>query len=874
MLTRLVVRTVEFSSRRPWTIVILAVVLTGLSAFYATQHFAINTDIGKLIDSKEDWAKRDTALERAFPDRANVTLVVVEAPAIELADAAAGELARQLARQPERFRGVFLPSADAFFTHNGLLFLSTDQVTKTSQELIDARALLEALARDPSLRGLANLLSVSLIVPLQTGQLKLSAMVPLLARSADTVDAVLKGQPAALSWRSMLDVEASSAKGPARSFIAVHPVLDFSALEAGQDAASTIRSLGQNLRLGERFGARIRLTGPIPLADEEFASVAQGAVPNAVGTLLTVVFILWLALRSIKLVCAVFVTLIVGLSITVALGLWLVGTLNMISVAFAVLFVGIGVDFSIQFGVRYREARNSHPALRDALAHTARTIALPLSLAAAATAASFFSFLPTAYRGVSELGEIAGVGILCVAFPLSITLLPSLIALLKPAAERILPGFAALAPLDRFFEKHRRALLIITLGIILMGAPLLARLDFDFNPLHLKNTQTESMATLIDLKDSPEAAINNVQVLAPSRAAAEAMVQHLARVPEIGQITTLASFVPDNQTEKLAAINKAAETILPVLSPHPLEPALDQGRVTALKNAARELENAASDFPGPGAPEAKRLAASLRALAQANAATRDRAEGAFALPLRLALVSLGELLMPGPITLETLPPALVNQWQAQDGQELVDIAPKVPPGVDPNDDAMLERFSRAVLKAEPRAIGGPISILESAHTIIVAFSQAACLATVSIMLLLWIALRRFGDVLRTLLPLLVSATVTLELCVVFGISLNFANIIALPLLLGIGVAFKIYYVVAWRAGQTGLLQSSLTQAVILSAATTATAFGSLWLSHHPGTSSMGKLLALSLACTLIGAVFFQPILMGRPRANAGPPAQG
>ena len=100
----------------------------------------------------------------------------------------------------------------------------------------------------------------------------------------------------------------------------------------------------------------------------------------------------------------------------------------------------------------------------------------------------------------------------------------------------------------------------------------------------------------------------------------------------------------------------------------------------------------------------------------------------------------------------------------------------------------------------------------------------------------------------------------------FGISLNFANIIALPLLLGIGVAFKIYYVIAWRAGQTGLLHSGLTQAVILSAATTATAFGSLWLSHHPGTSSMGKLLALSLACTLVGAVFFQPVLMGKPRA--------
>ena len=106
-------------------------------------------------------------------------------------------------------------------------------------------------------------------------------------------------------------------------------------------------------------------------------------------------------------------------------------------------------------------------------------------------------------------------------------------------------------------------------------------------------------------------------------------------------------------------------------------------------------------------------------------------------------------------------------------------------------------------------------------------------------ILLWLALRRFGDVLRPLIPLLVSAVVTLELCVAFGMPLNFANIIALPLMLGIGVAFQIDYVMAWRSGRTGLLQWSLTHALLFSAATTGTAFGSRWLSHHPGTSNMG-----------------------------------
>jgi hypothetical protein len=307
---------------------------------------------------------------------------------------------------------------------------------------------------------------------------------------------------------------------------------------------------------------------------------------------------------------------------------------------------------------------------------------------------------------------------------------------------------------------------------------------------------------------------------------------------------------------------------LPALQQPPAPPATDAQRVTSLRAAAQALRNAALDNPGPGAQEAERLGASLRSLARAAPAARDRAETAIALPLRLSLASLQTALHPGPVSLTSLPPELVRDWLAPDGRALLDIAPKKLIGLDQQADTELRDFAQAVLRVAPNATGGPISILESADIVIRAFIQAAVLAAVSITLLLLVAFRRIADVLYTIGPLLVSALVTLELCVVFDISLNFANIIALPLLLGIGVAFKIYYIMAWRSGTTGLLQSGLTQAIILSAATTGTAFGSLWLSHHPGTASMGKLLALSLVCTLIGAVFFQPILMGAPRKKA------
>jgi predicted RND superfamily exporter protein len=167
----------------------------------------------------------------------------------------------------------------------------------------------------------------------------------------------------------------------------------------------------------------------------------------------------------------------------------------------------------------------------------------------------------------------------------------------------------------------------------------------------------------------------------------------------------------------------------------------------------------------------------------------------------------------------------------------------------------------------PQASGAPIFVVEAAATIVKAVLEAAVWSVASIALILFVTLRRWVDVALTLVPLMVAILVTLEVCVAIGLELNFANIIALPLLLGVGVAFKIYYVMAWRAGETNFLQSSLTRAVFFSACATATAFGSLWFSHHPGTSSMGKLMALALVTTLSAAVLFQPALLATQRKN-------
>ena len=212
------------------------------------------------------------------------------------------------------------------------------------------------------------------------------------------------------------------------------PVLDFGDLQPGAKASELIRSTARTLGLTPDKGVRVRLTGSVPMADEEFGTVAEGALLNACLSIGAVLLILWLALRSGRIIFAVLVRLFAGLAVTAAAGLALVGALNLISIAFAVLFVGIGVDFGIQFSVRYRQERHDNGTLRDALIAAGRNAGKPLALAAAATTAGFYAFLPTAYKGVSELGLIAGTGMI-IAFLMSITLLPALLVLLKPPGE-------------------------------------------------------------------------------------------------------------------------------------------------------------------------------------------------------------------------------------------------------------------------------------------------------------------------------------------------------------------------------------------------------------------------------------------------------
>jgi hopanoid biosynthesis associated RND transporter like protein HpnN len=859
MLRATIARIVDFSTHHRAPVIGIAFVVAVLAALYAAQHFAIDTNIENLLSKQLPWRQHEIAYETAFPRRSELTLAVIQASTPENAKRAAEVLTSRLRERTDVIRSLFQPGGGEFFDHNGLLYSSTEDLARTTRQLMSAQPLLGTLAADPSLRGLMDGLAFG-TMGAQGGQLKLDDLARPWTLASDTLDRVLKGEKADFSWRVLMKGKPAE-PSELRAFIEVHPVLDFSALEPGKAASDAIRQAAAELKLASDYGATVRLTGEIPLSDDEFATLKQSAPIDVFVTIVAVMVILWLALRSGRIILACFLSLLVGLAATAALGLMMVGALNLISVAFAVLFIGLGVDFGIQFSVRYRAERHELDDLLPALRVTGNNVGAQLTLAATAVAAGFFSFLPTDYRGLSELGLIAGCGMI-IAFIMSVTLLPALLALFNPPGEPHPLGFRFLAPVDRFMERHRITIVVLTLLVAVLGLPLLYFLRFDFNVLNMRSPEVESVATYLELKKDPKTGISSIYVLKPSLAEADKAAARIAKLPEVAHAITLTNFVPDDQDRKLGLIRRAAGAIEPVINPKKLRPApSDAEDVRALTTAADGLKQLTNEEQGAGAAAAGRLADLLSRLAKADPGVRARAQAAFVPPLKTALDDLRNGLKAQPVKLDSLPGELKRDWMTDDGRALVEVSPKG----DPGDNDVMRKFATAVLSVEPAATGSPVSLQESGRTVVRAFIEAGVWALVSITILLWIVLRRFGDVLLTLVPLLLAGAVTLEICVLIGLPLNFANIIALPLLLGVGVAFKIYYVMAWRAGQTSLLQSSLTRAVFFSAMTTATAFGSLWASHHPGMSSMGKLLVLSLACTLSAAVLFQPALMGPPR---------
>lgn len=857
MIAAIVARIVEFARRNAVLVMIACLVLAAAAAVYAAGHLAVDTDIERMLPSNVAWRQNERALDEAFPQNNNLLVAVIDARTPDLAEQAAAELADKMRAEPQLFTHVRQPDGGPFFDRNGLLYLSPEELDKVAQQLIAAQPLIGSLAHDPSLRGLFDALA-TFVSGAGTDTEKVAQLDPTLTMIGNVVQRIIDGKRASLSWTEMMTGRKPNARD-LRRFVMTRPVLDFSGLESGATARTEIRRLASELGFSSESGVRLRLTGSVALDDEQFATLREGALRSTVLSVVMVCAILFIALRSVKLVGAIIVTLAAGFMLTAGFAALAIGSLNLISIAFGVLFIGLAVDFSIQFSVRYRDQRHRLGTFPAALRGTALTIGPSLVLAAGATAIGFLSFVPTRYTGIQALGWIAGGGML-IAIALNFLLLPALLAIVRPRGEPEAIGFRRAAPLDRWLIERRQWVIGGAALLAAVSIALLPQIAFDFDPLNLKNPNSESVSTARDLMKDPMTTPYTAEILAPSLDDAKALAERVGELPEVAQVVTAASFIPEEQDKKLPIIEDLALLLGPSLNdPQPLPPPSDE----AVLKAMRACGNAMEKIGKPGSPAA-RLGAALH-----GAATRG---APIVAPLRAALLAgllrrldgLREMTQAKALTLESLPPELRNGWIAADGRARIEVFPKG----DARDNRVLERFVAAVHSVAPDATGTPVTIQEAGRLISRAFVDAGLVGVAAITILLCAVLRRLREVMMVLGPLLLAALLTLAVTVVIGMPLNYANIIALPLLLGIGVAFDIYFVMNWRAGQIYHLQSSTARAVLFSALTTLSAFGSLGLSNDPGTAEMGILLTISLVCTLFCTFIVLPALLGPARVAA------
>jgi hypothetical protein len=864
MLTRLLVGLADFSRRNALAVVLASILLAAFSGWMAMHGLGISTDTDQMFSQKLPWRQRAIQFNQDFPQFTNLLVAVVDARIPEEADATAAALAAKLSADHTHFISVRRPDASPYLQKEGLLFLDTKQLTSLMNRTIDAQPFLGQLVADPTARGLFSALSL-LGMGVTQGDADLTPYLDPIRGFHQVLANALAGHPQPLSWQNLLGGDLSDLAGKYR-FVLVQPRQDYGALEPGGDATKAMLADIAQLEFVKAGTAHVRITGQIALADDQFASVAQGAVWGLAGSVVLITLWLFLAVRTWRLIVPILGTLVFGLSLTMLFATLAVGTLNLVSVAFGVLFVGIAVDFAIQFSVRYRERRFENPGdPAEAMRQNAKRVGGQILVAATATSAGFLAFVPTSFIGVAELGLIAGFGML-IAFACTMTFLPAAITLLRPPGEGRLVGFAWAVPLDPLVTRWRRPILAVAAALAVVAAAVSPHLLFDSDPLDTQNPHTQAMETLRDLLNNPVTNPYSIDVLTPNVQAAETLAAKLKTLPTVSKVIDIGSFVPDDQQQKLAIIADAESILAATLAP-PATPSapLTPGQVRlAAKTALAQIDPALTKLP-PDHPLAA-IAGDLRQLQNAPDSVAMTTNAALTRFLPEELDRLRAALSAEPVTLASIPPDMARDWRLPDGQARLQVMPK-----DLGKGSRgLRRFVAEVTRIAPNAGGSAVTIEATSDTIVGAFRDAAIYAVLAIAVILGIALRRLRDVALVLAPLILSALLTLLVAVLLPLPLNFANIIALPLLLGVGVSFNIYFVMNWRDGRRMLLGSATARAIVFSALTTSTAFGSLALSAHPGTASMGELLLISLACTLTASLVFIPALL----ASLPPPPTG
>jgi len=843
---------IRFIRRYSTATLLLVLISAVLAGAYAATHVSINTSTTDMLAEDLPFQKQFLELDQAFPQDYRTIVVVIDADSAERARAAAETLTQGLVRHPEAIRSVFHPEGDPFFRRHGLLFLDIPELEALGSMLAGAQPMLAALASDPSLRGLADVLTLALRNIDQIGGGSLPPQFEAaLEGIASTVERVGSGDVTPFSWRGALAGDVDPHFSGRRQLLLLEPAFDFNSLQPAEKAISLIRSTAEALELDSAHGVRVRLTGEPVMMEDELKSVEESIGIANLLTVAIVVALLVVGLRSARLVEATMFSLLVGLTWTACFAVVAVGELNLISVAFAVLFIGFGVDFGIHLCMRAKEYIDADIGPGLALEEASAGVAPGLALTTISASIGFLAFVPTAYQGLVELGIISSAGML-IAFATSLTLVPAYLNVRPPQRSDVRQQRVANQLLERTLRRRARPILWTSLALGAAAAAAVPFVRFDDSPLNLRDQRSESVATLYDVLADERFDPFRAAVLANNQAEADEIAAKLRALPEVKRAETVTDLVPARQEEKLALLGDLALMLSPVLAPaeHRPPPSPD-----AVRKALADLRTAA-EAEAARSPGARRLA---HALTRFDTSDENLARLQTALLVNLPgmIAELSESLNADEVTLADIPAALLSRRQTADGRILVEAFP----AADLRDESARRRFAEAVQAAVPQASGEAIAVSEAGKAVIQSFFQAGAFTFLLIIGLLLIVLRSLRDSLMVMAPLLLAGLLTVAATVVLNVPFNFANVIVLPLLFGLGVSSGINMAVRGRQqGARSLLVTSTPRAVLFSALTTIGSFGSLALSTHPGMASMGLLLTVALTFTTLCTLLMLPAL--------------
>jgi len=838
-------------SHRPWLTVLLAALLTLASALYSQQTMRINSDDSALISQDEPFRQEYQHFIDAFPQFDETTVIVITSDSIDRAEDAAKALTAGLAARPELIETLYSPSADPFFEDHALLYLDLEDLEDVIDRLAEAQPALTALAEDPSLRGLVSELQLSVDQLLEGEELP-----PGFARMADRIsdvsESMLAGDPRSISWADeFLDQE-----GDVYRIIIVQGRKDFDQSISTSRLISEIRTLGEELGLTPENGIQLRLTGMVPLAHDELETLQSGLSLAAVLSLSLLTVILGFGVRSLRIIVATLLTLLVSLTWTTAWAMLAVGEFNLISAAFAVLMIGLGVDFGIHVGLRYEEESREGDAVAHALSRAGGRAGPSVALCALTSAIGFLSFVPTPYPGLGALGIIAGGGMF-ISLIATLTIFPALLALMRrpsPQQQNRPPLLARIYP---FIDRKAGVIVGLALGIGVISALLSSQASFDFSTLSMRDPESESMQTLRDLQEEEIVTDYSATILAENMEEAERIAAELEALDVVLEARPPSWFVAGDQADKLFMIEDAAFFLESVLNPPPpMAPPSDEQRLTSV----RELGETIGKLPvghedDPACQSARRLGEVLGGVdATADPASSFRElESLVVNDLEERIDWIARAVSVGGVTFEDLPAELRRRNIAEDGRARVVALPLE----DVRDVDALDRFVDAVNSVAPHATGRPAVEAGIGDVVVLTFRIAIGISFTLVLTILVLALRSLRYAILVLLPISLAALMTTATGVLIEMPFNMTNVVVIPLIMGLGIDNGIHVFMRFRDGASleEMMVSSTPRAVLLSALTTLAAFGALAVSGHPGMHSIGVLLSFAVIylvfCTLM-----------------------